>query len=96
MFPFRRGLLHAYWAPNVWALYAFIDKCLSMVMQVLRMPSERGLASMTGTASIRLQTVIPTSTLLKLIPVCGCKWTVGVGWVVSLLLEIIHEASELL
>ena len=34
LFPFDRGLNHAYWASNIWALYTLTDKLLCRSLQV--------------------------------------------------------------
>uniref|UniRef100_A0A2P2IVY9 Alpha-1,3-glucosyltransferase n=1 Tax=Rhizophora mucronata TaxID=61149 RepID=A0A2P2IVY9_RHIMU len=48
MFPFGRGLCHAYWAPNFWVFYITLDKGLALLLRKLGFNIQTPAASFTG------------------------------------------------
>ncbi|XP_062910526.1 probable dolichyl pyrophosphate Glc1Man9GlcNAc2 alpha-1,3-glucosyltransferase isoform X2 [Mobula hypostoma] len=85
LFPFKRGLCHAYWAPNFWALYNVVDKVLSVIAVKLKLldPALFSKASMTGGLVQEFQhAVLPSvsplatliCTLLSIMPAIFHLW----------------------
>ncbi|KAK3736385.1 hypothetical protein QZH41_017895 [Actinostola sp. cb2023] len=84
LFPFKRGLCHAYWAPNMWALYNVLDKAVAIVGHKLGWISHiQTKASMTGglvgqTQHLILPSVSPLATviltLISILPALLGTW----------------------
>lgn len=76
LFPFKRGLLHAYWAANFWAVYAAADLVLRAAGFFVRSPSGNATSGIIGAVS-------PFSTLPNVSPqICA-------GTVLSVLLPVL-------
>ena len=63
LFPFKRGLVHSYWAANAWALYVGTDKVLSVIFKKFGWLGNFKVASMTGgLVQEEVFAVLPTPT----------------------------------
>ncbi|KAI9348721.1 glycosyl transferase [Zopfochytrium polystomum] len=84
LFPFKRGLNHAYWAPNFWALYAFLDRVAIAAMRVARLDTSslntdsmtRGLVGNTSFAVLPDVSPLVTliATVLTQLPIWWRVW----------------------
>ncbi|MEW5304258.1 MAG: hypothetical protein WDW36_006881 [Sanguina aurantia] len=48
LFPFGRGLVHAYWAANIWALYCGLDKLAAAVLPLMGVGVEKVAGNLAG------------------------------------------------
>lgn len=60
LFPFKRGLSHAYWAPNFWALYNLVDKLLVLLGTRLGLVSPSGTGLTSGLIGEQYHQVLPS------------------------------------
>ncbi|XP_013790813.1 probable dolichyl pyrophosphate Glc1Man9GlcNAc2 alpha-1,3-glucosyltransferase [Limulus polyphemus] len=82
LFPFKRGLSHAYWAPNFWALYNIADKAAYIGAVRLNLQTENlnQSASMTGGLvqeyeHVILPSIAPTTTMvLTILSILPALW----------------------
>lgn len=78
LFPFARGLCHAYWAPNAWALYSFADKLLAAAAAKAGLVQPTASANMAGgIVGVSSYVVLPnigarTCALLVLLAIVPC------------------------
>jgi hypothetical protein len=60
LFPWQRGLCHAYWAPNIWAWYSAADRVLIRASRILKLP-------LLGNATVEAVSVGSTGGLVQVV-----------------------------
>src|SRR5699024_7961004 len=72
LFPFGRGLSHAYWAPNFWALYNGADLALAKLAAILNLTTTGAGSRLTSVLRHQsshqvLPSISPTLSLMRVI-----------------------------
>ncbi|CAI4232210.1 unnamed protein product [Auanema sp. JU1783] len=62
LFPVSRGLTHAYWAPNFWALYNFMDMIIYKVLVLLKVEGLTPSTFASGLVQEHSHSVLPSIT----------------------------------
>ncbi len=91
LFPFRRGLTHAYWAPNFWALYNFGDLALFHLLKRLKLIS--GVTETPGYTSGLVQEY-SHAVLPSVSPLCTFLLTVSSMLPLCLIVALSPKKSE--
>ena len=77
LFPVRRGLTHAYWAPNFWAIYSFLDRLLATIIKKLNPGFQISGGSTSGLVQETVFAVLPDiSIIVTIIVTLEAKATV--------------------
>ena len=74
LFPVKRGLTHAYWAPNFWALYSFLDRLLATMLQKLNPDFQIAGGSTSGLVQESVFAVLPDVSIVATIIVTLLVW----------------------
>jgi len=74
LFPVQRGLTHAYWAPNFWAIYSFLDRLLATIMKKIYPEFQFSGGSTSGLVQESVFAILPDVSIMVTIIVTLFVW----------------------
>ena len=74
LFPVKRGLTHAYWAPNFWAIYSFLDRLLAAIMKKFNPDFQFSGGSTSGLVQETVFAILPDVSIMVTIMVTLLVW----------------------